>query len=102
MAICHAGSGEQSAFLSWVAAYRKNYAIQGSQRGKQTEAELLQAWPMLQQKPAGVIFISRKQYEPQLHNILPNYRVVEARPTFGERLLRIKNPNAPVAFIPQG
>jgi 4-amino-4-deoxy-L-arabinose transferase-like glycosyltransferase len=80
----------------------KNYAIQGSQRGKQTETDLLQAWPMLQQKPAGVIFISRKQYESQLQHLLPNYRVVEARPTLGERLLRIKNPNAPVAFIPQG
>jgi len=79
----------------------KNYVMPGSQRGEQTQASLMQAWPVLNQLQPGVIFISRKSYEPLLRNILPGYQVVEAPPTLGERLLKKHNPNAPIAFVPQ-
>jgi 4-amino-4-deoxy-L-arabinose transferase-like glycosyltransferase len=79
----------------------KNYAVDGATRAQQSEASLLQAWPMLHNHPSDVIFITRRSYEPELRNILPGFKVVEAPPSFGERVLKIKNPNAPVAFVSQ-
>jgi len=79
----------------------KNYTIKGSQRNHQTEAALLEAWPMLKNNNPNVIYISRKMYEPLLKVLLPNDDVIETLPGVGERLLKIKNNNAPVAFIPR-
>lgn len=79
----------------------KNYSVSGTEREYQTETTLLNAWPILKNKAQNVIFISRKQYEPLLKNILTNYEVVESMPSFGERMLNDKNINAPVAFIPK-
>lgn len=76
----------------------KNYPALG-RRNEQTEQTLLQAWPMLQEKKPNIIFVTRKIYEPLLKNILVGYQVIEAPKTLGEQLLRIDNPNAPVAFL---
>jgi len=78
----------------------KNYSIHGG-RGQQSAEALLQAWPVLQDKQKNVIFVTRQLYEAQLKNILQGYEVVEASPTWGERIFHIKNVNTPVAFIPQ-
>lgn len=78
----------------------KNYEIRGK-RSEQTEEILLQTWPVLKDQPKNVIIVSRKVYEPLLRSILRGYKVVEAPPSLGERALKIKNINAPVAFIPQ-
>ncbi len=75
----------------------KNYALPGKERSVQTEASLLQAWPVLKDKQSNVIFVSRKLYEAELRNLLPNYTEVEA-PT--RHLFHKKNPNAPIAFVP--
>lgn len=77
----------------------KDYAVSGS-RATQTEASLQQVWPVLAKKDPNVIFISRKMYETQLKNLLPNYTEVDASATLGERLLHKRNPNAPIAFVP--
>ncbi len=77
----------------------KNHAIRG-ERVAQTKESLLKKWPILTTKPADVIFISRKSYEPLLRNILVGYQVVEASPGLGNHLLQIKSPNLPIAFIP--
>jgi hypothetical protein len=79
----------------------KNYPAIG-QRNAQTEQTLLQAWPMMQEKKTNVVFITRKMYEPLLRNILVDYQVIEAPKTLGERLLKIDNQNAPVAFLLKG
>ncbi len=79
----------------------KNYAVTGVDRAQQTVQSLWQAWPVLQHTEANTIFISRKSYEPLLQKILIGYQVVEAPPTIGERLLHIKNANAPIAFVPK-
>lgn len=78
----------------------KDYAVVGN-RNDQTEVSLRAAWLMLQRPTPGVIFVSRKIYEPELKILLPNYRVIEAPASLGERILKIENVNAPVAFIPK-
>lgn len=77
----------------------KNYGVSG-EREKQTKESLLQQWPILSTRSSDVIFISRKSYEPLLRNIFVGYRVVETPPGLGDRLLRIKNLNLPIAFVP--
>lgn len=77
----------------------KNIEVQGA-RDQQTEASLLKVWPMLHHANPNLIFISRKKYVPLLKNLLPNYRLVEANPNLGERVLKINNLDLPVAFIP--
>lgn len=80
----------------------KNYNMKGEgTRDEQTEMSLLQALPMLKNKTSDVIYITRKVYEPELKKILTNYVVVESTPSLGERILKINNKNAPVAFIPK-
>lgn len=69
-------------------------------RGLQTQDSLLQAWPQLKKKPKGVVFISRKRYEPLLKELLPHYQLLEAQKTLGERLFRLDDSDAAIAFIP--
>jgi len=78
----------------------KNYAVTGSERIHQTSTTLLNTWPVLKNPNPGVIYITRKMYEPALKSLLPNYKIVEATPSLGERLLKSKTMNAAVAFIP--
>lgn len=89
----------KSRFYIKLSPFVKNYPIKGK-RQDQTEMTLRQMLPKLQHTN-NTIFISRKQYEPFLKNILENYQVVEAQPTAGERFFHIQNNNAPVAFIPK-
>lgn len=77
----------------------KNIEVQGK-RDYQTEASLLKVWPILHKPKSNLIFISRKKYVPLLKNLLPHYRIVEANPNLGERILKINNLDLPVAFIP--
>ena len=77
----------------------REYLVKGA-RKEQTAATLLQAWPLLKDHKPQVIFITRKQYEAELKTLLPDYDVVEAPASWGERVLHIKTTNAPVAFIP--
>lgn len=79
----------------------KNYGVGNKPRSQQTEESLLKAWPVLKDKNANVIFITRKMYEPLLKNALSDFDVVEAGPSLGERLLKIENKNAPIAFVPK-
>jgi 4-amino-4-deoxy-L-arabinose transferase-like glycosyltransferase len=78
----------------------RNYGLLADQRKDLTTAKLAALWPVIQHKPENVIFVTRKMYEPLLKNVLSGYTIVEAPPSFGERILRSNNPNAPVAFIP--
>jgi len=79
----------------------KNYSIDGDQRAQQTTKSLLTAWPFLREanRKKNNIFISRRQYEKQLKNILTNYRVIEALPTYGERIFKDYS-NLTIAFVP--
>jgi 4-amino-4-deoxy-L-arabinose transferase-like glycosyltransferase len=88
-------------FYLRLSPFVKNHNVSGKTRSEQTEASLLQAWPMLKDHNPNTIFISRKMYAPLLRNLLPGYDVVEARATLGEQILKIDNQNAPVAFIPK-
>jgi hypothetical protein len=69
-------------------------------RNLQTSQTLLNAYPALIEQQSNRIIITRKQYEKQLSEILKNYSIVETPPSLGERILKIDNKNAPVAFIP--
>ena len=77
----------------------KNYPLLGDTRANQTETSLLTSWPMLKTNQGDVIYVTRKSYEPLLKNILPGYKVIESPLSLGERVLKIQNPNAPVAFV---
>jgi len=77
----------------------KNESISG-ERVNQTVASLLQSWPMLQNPSPKTIYISRALYKRQLQQLLPEYRLVEGKATFGQRLLNTTLANEPIAFIP--
>lgn len=79
----------------------KNYSISGTKRSHQTEQTLLQTWPLLQNVPPNTIFITRKEYEPALRDILKHYRVVESQLGIGEKLVHLNDRNLPIAFIPE-
>lgn len=86
-------------FYLELSPHVKNYAAVGNRTSITADA-LQQAWPILKEQPKDVIIISRKRYEALLKEQLKNYKIVEARASLGERLLKINNLNAPVAFIP--
>ena len=79
----------------------KNYAVVGN-RDQQTTASLLKAWPFLRtaNNQTNTIYVSRKQYEKQLQEILTRYTIVEAQLIYGERILK-NHPNQVVVFIPK-
>ena len=78
----------------------KNDGVIGD-RATQTKEGLLKAWPILQNQPKDTIIISRKLYLPLLKSLLGKDEIVEARPSLIQKLLRISDANAMVAFIPK-
>lgn len=70
-------------------------------REKQNGLLMKEKWPILINKPANTIFISRKLHEPSLKDFFQNYRMItiSTEPSF---LSSKKNHdiNAPIAFIP--
>lgn len=75
----------------------KNYGIKGNERKQQTSASLLNAWPILEHKPANTIFITRKIYGPLLQPYFLGYRKVEL---VSQSFLKKHDVNMPIAFIP--
>lgn len=78
----------------------KNLGIKGL-RSQQTRESLLEAWPILKNKPKNVIFITRQSYVPLLRDEFKDYDVVSVPITKGARLLTKNVNNAPVAFVPK-
>lgn len=78
----------------------KNYGIKGGRRDAQTAETLAQAWPVLENKPADTIFISRRLYKPLIQKYFVGYRLVEM-PAQNLPLLNKHEINAPIAFIPE-
>lgn len=70
------------------------------ERKPREAAALLKLWPLLQEKPKNVIFISRKYYAATLQSLLPHYQLVVAPPTLAEQFFHREDPNASIAFIP--
>jgi len=69
-------------------------------REQQTLSGMVQAWPIVTEKPKNVIFVSRKLYKPMLQHLLPHYRMVEAQKTLGARLFHLDDTDGAIAFIP--
>lgn len=76
------------------------YHIKGNVRHHHyTEAQLMDAWPILKDKPQNTIYLSRKRYAPLLKNMLPDHRefvMNYSRLPFA----RNHDVEVPVAFIP--
>lgn len=68
----------------------------------QTMQSLKATWTIVKQEDPDTIYLSRKIYAPLLQEMLPNYSMVSAEPTFLEKAFRMIDPNSPVAFIPKG
>lgn len=66
----------------------------------QTKQSLMQAWTIIQQKNPDTIYLTRKMYVPFLRELLPDYTIVNAEPTFLEKSFRMIDPNSPVALVP--
>ncbi len=66
-----------------------------------TQESLLKVWPILKQQPKDSILITRRQYVPLIADLLQNYTMVEAEPTYFEEWFKKSNPKQPVAFIPK-
>lgn len=82
---------------------RKNEEIDGDVRKHEiiTQASLLKVWPVLKQQPNDTILITRRLYVPLIADLLKNYTMVEAEPTYLEKWFNKTNPKQPVAFIPK-
>lgn len=82
----------------------KTFNVKGELRKEQTTQSLLVEWPFIKNPRSNVIYISRASYVPLLETTLKqhHYAIISAPPSLGERILHIKNPNAPVAFVPEG
>jgi hypothetical protein len=78
----------------------KNYSITGDQRKLQTQASLLAAWPSLRHPDSHTIYISRKLYEPILRGVFKNHEEISAHPGLGAELVKKKDSNLSIAFIP--
>lgn len=77
----------------------KNYSVTGL-RQAQTHDTLLQAWPLLKDKPKNVIFITRASYVPLLQSEFKDYTMITLSGSKSSRWLRKSMKDAPVAFIP--
>lgn len=73
--------------------HRKNEVI--------TQASLLKVWPILKRQPNDTILITRRAYVPYIADVLKNYTMVEAKPTYREMLLKKPGAERAVAFIPK-
>jgi 4-amino-4-deoxy-L-arabinose transferase-like glycosyltransferase len=90
------------AFYLQLSPTAKEHGVLGSARVKQTRASLISVWPELKIHDDDSIFLSRQIYEPLLTPYLSDhYQLILARPSFGERLLHITNPNLPIAYVPK-
>lgn len=78
----------------------KHYGIHGK-REEQTAITLIQAWPVLQDKPDNTIFISRKLYASLLQGYFIGYRMVEIPSQAKFPFFKHHDINAPIAFIPE-
>lgn len=85
-------------FYLQLAPTVKNYSSPNV--ANMTTAAMLEAWPVLKNRDPNTILIVRKQYASAIKTLLPNYQLVESKPSLGERVLHVNNKNLPVAFIP--
>ncbi len=65
-----------------------------------TRESLMKTWPILRQQPKDTILITRQIYVPLIAEMLKDYVVVEADPTYLEEMFHVPNLKKPVAFIP--
>jgi len=77
-------------FYLHLAPEVKNFPVIG-ERSAQTSQSLLQAWPILNHPPKGMIFVSRQEYVGLLQPLLSQYHLIAVS----------KRANAPVAFVPE-
>jgi 4-amino-4-deoxy-L-arabinose transferase-like glycosyltransferase len=78
----------------------QNYHIKGADRNTQTAESLMSSWPVIANKPANTIFISRKLYAPILQTIFTGYHMVELSSQSSLPFMKKHDAAAPVAFIP--
>jgi 4-amino-4-deoxy-L-arabinose transferase-like glycosyltransferase len=77
-----------------------SYDIALKEREKQTFSSLVEAWPILLNKPANTIFITRKMHQQHLQSFFQSYRLVTLPTEHNFFVLKDQDVNAPVAFIP--
>jgi 4-amino-4-deoxy-L-arabinose transferase-like glycosyltransferase len=78
----------------------KNYAVTGP-RDHQTHEGLLQAWPVLKNKPKNVIFITRSVYVPLLQQDFADYEMISVPESWVGKMHKKQGADEPVAFIPK-
>ncbi|MFZ2315293.1 MAG: glycosyltransferase family 39 protein [Gammaproteobacteria bacterium] len=77
----------------------QHFDVVGNREDSNT-ASLLKAWPIMTNKPANTIFITRKFYQPFIQAYFADYVVVDLpAPRFS--FLKKEAIDAPVAFIPR-
>lgn len=87
-------------FYLKIAPTNRNLQILGFERDTQSEATLLKNWPMVINKPANTIFITRKNYLPLIQKYFTGYQMVEL-PKTNMPFMKLQDVNESVAFIPQ-
>ncbi len=78
-----------------------NYHIKGDMRDTYTtEAQIVSAFPVIEKKPAGTIFVTRKRYEPLLRAALTDYQLVEL-PSPNIPFVNKQEEDETIAYIPK-
>jgi len=78
----------------------QKYHIKGTQRNLQTADTLQKAWPILANKPANTIFITRMLYASALQGYFVGYRTVKLPSQKSWLFMKKHDADAPIAFIP--
>lgn len=86
-------------FYLKVPAGSKNYDVEGM-RDKQSNTSLIQAWPILKNKPKNTIFITRKRYVTLIRNCFDGYQLIEMPKKLGIAILDSSDLESPAAFMP--
>jgi 4-amino-4-deoxy-L-arabinose transferase-like glycosyltransferase len=79
----------------------ENYHVKGTERSFQTSETLKKAWPILENKPANTIFISRKLYSKALQEFFIGYHEIKLPSQTSWPFMKKQETDAPIAFIPK-
>lgn len=77
-----------------------NYPLAGKEREERDAQAILKIWPVLANKPANTIFISRKLYAKSLKKYFDGYHEVAISSYPDWPFLKNYQQNAPIAFVP--
>lgn len=70
-------------------------------RSNYSAEELIKEWPILLLNKPDTLLVTRAEYLEKIKSYLKDYQIIIAEPSLGDKLLKIQDPDQPVALIPR-